>query len=180
MSTSETFRCHGCETEYSVTGPSQPTVICQHCGQVATRYGDGAAIRAYRLGYETYREARRRLTEAMSKLDAGETTLARGGYNDAAGEFERSVEQFLTAQQAAESDRIDDAAGTARKKATCYWQAAEWLSGFTYASERGDRTSAATFRHDVRTRLQVASEYDAPTAPAELASAAEAADPTRQ
>jgi hypothetical protein len=153
------YRCGECGSEYQVLGSGNPTVLCSDCEQVTAPHGDSIAKREYRVGYTRYVEARRRLTEAMDRLEAGETTLARGGFNDAAAEFEDSVDYLTTAATKAVSDDVHEPSERARKKATCLWQAAEWLSGTSYATERGEESRATQFRTDARKRLEAAAEH---------------------
>ncbi|MDS0258831.1 hypothetical protein NDI56_05415 [Haloarcula sp. S1CR25-12] len=159
MQTDEIYRCDGCGTEYRVAGDGRPTVLCSECKQVASPRGDPVAVREYRVGHVTYLEGRRRTTEALGRFESGHLTLARGGFNDAAGEFETSVDHFTTAVKRAEGDGVADACERARKKATCLWQAVEWLGGSTYASEQGDMTRATQYRNDAQQRLRSAKEY---------------------
>ena len=168
MKTTDIYRCDGCEAEYRVAGDGQPTVLCPDCKQVATPHGDSVAGREYRVGYVKYVEGRRRTTEAMRRFESGHMTLARGGFNDAAGEFETSVDHFTTARSQAASDIVDDTCERARKKATCLWQAVEWLGGATYANEQGDISRANSYRDDAQQRLRAAREYGDLTDPEEL------------
>jgi hypothetical protein len=167
----ETYRCDGCGTEYQVAGAEQPTVLCPDCKQVATPRGDPLARREYQVGYAKYLEARRQMTDALGQFDDGETTLARSGFNDAATEFEDSVEQFRTAARQATSDHVATPCERARKKATCLWQAVEWLSGATYASEMGDTTRVGRYKNDATQRLEAASDYGELPEPATLSTA---------
>lgn len=162
MQTHERYRCDGCGRVYRVTGEK---VLCSECNQVATPHGDPLATREYRLGHAKYVEGRRRTTEAMRRFEAGHMTLARGGFNDAATEFETSVDHFTMATRGAESDAVAETAGRARKKSTCLWQAVEWLSGATYANEQGDMSRATRYREDAQQRLQAASDYGELTDP---------------
>jgi len=164
----KTYRCDGCGTEYHVAGTAQPTVLCPDCKQVATPRGDPAARREYQVGYAKYTEARRQLTEALERFDEGDTALARGHFNDAATEFEDSVDNFTTASKQAAGDGVQDMTEQARKKATCLWQAAEWLSGATYAREQDAREQASQYRNDARQRLQAAREYGTLRDPSEI------------
>lgn len=168
MQTTETYRCDGCGAEYRVAGEAQPTVLCSECKQVATPHGDTAAVREYHVGHVKYVEGRRRTTEAMGRFESGHMTLARGGFDDAAGEFEASVEQFTMAVKQADSEAVRDACEQARKKATCLWQAVEWLSGATYANEQGANDQATRYRDDAQQRLLAAKEYGELVAPDEL------------
>jgi len=163
-----TYRCDGCGTEYRILGDDQPTVLCPDCEQVATQYGDDAAKRAYRVGYATYIEARRQTTEAMTCFEEDQLALARGSFNDAAVEFEDSVEKFTTALTRADSERLADPAESARKKATCLWQAVEWLGGATYAVEQGETVRASEYKYDAEQRLHAATEYGSLSSPDEL------------
>ncbi|MBV0901114.1 hypothetical protein [Haloarcula salina] len=173
----ETYRCAGCGTEYRVLGEPTPKVTCRDCEREAALCGTAAARREYRIGYTKYREARRQLSDAMSLADDGATALARGGFDDAAADFETSVSHFTTAVREAEVESVAESAERARKKATCLWQAVEWLSGMTFASEQGERLRARQHRHDAENRLQAASEYGSLVAPDEAFPAAEA-EPT--
>ncbi|WP_262177887.1 hypothetical protein [Haloarcula laminariae] len=168
MQQTETYRCEGCGTVFRVAGGDRPTVVCSECEQVASPHGDAAAKREYRVGHATYVEGRRRTTEALERFESGHTTLARGGFDDAAGELEDSVDRFTAAVTRADSEAVREDCERARKKATCLWQAVEWLSGATYASEKGDADRATRYRKDAQQRLRAASEYDVLTAPDEL------------
>jgi len=159
METEKLYRCDGCGTQYRVAGEGQPTVLCSECKQVASPHGDSGAGREYHLGYVKYVEGRRRSTEAMRRFESSHMTLARGGFNDAAGEFEDSVAHFTTAVSQAASDDVQEVCERARKKATCLWQAVEWLGGATYANEQGDMDRATQYRNDAQQRLRAASEY---------------------
>ncbi|EMA21877.1 hypothetical protein C435_04593 [Haloarcula marismortui ATCC 33799] len=153
-------------------GEPQPKVVCRDCDREATLSGTAAAQRAYRLGYTRYREARRQLSDALATVEDGELALARGGFDSAASDFEDSVEEFTTAVREANDDVLTEWSERARKKATCLWQAAEWLSGMTYASEQGESTQASQYRHDAENRLQAATEYGTVSSPKELLQAA--------
>jgi len=168
-----TYRCDRCKTEYRILGDDQPTVLCPDCEQVVSQYVDGAAKRAYRVGYATYLEARRQTTEAMTCFEKDQLSLARGSFNDAAVEFEDSVEKFTTALTRADSDRLAERAESARKKATCLWQAVEWLSGATYAQEQGEMARASEYKYDAEQRLQAATEYGSIASPDQLARSAQ-------
>ena len=168
MEQSQTYRCDGCGSEYRVVGETQPKVVCRECGREATLSGTAAAQRAYHVGYTRYREARRQLSDALATVEDGELALARGGFDSAASDFETSVDQFTTAVREAEADRLAELSERARKKATCLWQAAEWLSGMTYASEQGETARATTYRQDAENRLQAATEYGTIPSPEEL------------
>ena len=159
MQTTEIYRCDGCGTEYRVAGDRQPTVVCSECKQVASPHGDPVAGREYHVGYVKYVEGRRRTTEAMRRFESGHMTLARGGFDDAAGEVSDCVDHFTTAVSQADSDPVGEACERARKKATCLWQAVEWLGGATYANEQGDMDRATRYRTDAQQRLRAASEY---------------------
>ncbi|NHN62234.1 hypothetical protein BDK61_3059 [Haloarcula quadrata] len=172
MEQSQTYRCDGCGSEYRVLGEPQPKVVCRDCDREATLSGTAAAQRAYRLGYTRYREARRQLSDALATVEDGELALARGGFDSAASDFEDSVEEFTTAVREANDDVLTEWSERARKKATCLWQAAEWLSGMTYASEQGESTQASQYRHDAENRLQAATEYGTVSSPKELLQAA--------
>ena len=163
-----TYRCDGCGTEYRIIGEKQPTVLCPDCDQAVSQYGDGAAKRAYRMGYATYLEARRQTTEAMTCFQDDQLALARGSFNDAAAEYEKSVDKFTTALTRADSDPLTETAETARKKSTCLWQAVEWLSGATYAQEQGETERAGQFRRDAEQRLQAATEYGSIASPEDV------------
>jgi len=169
MQTHERYRCDGCEREYRVVGDGSPTVLCSECDQVAAPYGDPVAGLEYRLGYAKYVEGRRRTTAAMRRFESGHMTLARSGFNDAAEEFETSVDHFTTGARGAVSDDIAERTERARKKATCLWQAVEWLGGATYANEQGDMSRATRYREDAQQRLRAASDYGELTDPDELA-----------
>lgn len=169
METTETYRCDGCGAEYRVAGDKQPTVLCLSCNQVASPHGDPAAGREYRVGHAKYVEGRRRTSEAMRRFESGQMTLARGGFDDAAGEFEASVDHFTAAVSQADTEEVREACENARKKATCFWQAVEWLGGATYASEQGDMDRATRYRTDAQARLQAASEYGNLAEPDEIA-----------
>jgi hypothetical protein len=155
----ETYRCDGCGTEYHVAAGEEPTVVCPDCNQVATPRGDPKARREYQVGHAKYVEARRRLTEALDRFEAGDTTLARGGFNDAATELQTSVDHFRTAASQATSEAVTEPCERARDKATCLWQAVEWLSGATYAAEQGDQSQATRYKNDATQRLQASREY---------------------
>ncbi|MDQ2071527.1 hypothetical protein ACODNH_14735 [Haloarcula sp. NS06] len=172
MEQSQTYRCDGCGSEYRVLGDPQPKVVCRDCDRQATLSGTAAAQRAYRIGYTRYREARRQLSDALATVEDGELALARGGFDSAASDFEDSVEEFTTAVREANDDTLAELSERARKKATCLWQAAEWLSGMTYASEQGESTQASQYRHDAENRLQAATEYGTVSSPKELPQAA--------
>ncbi|AAV45195.1 unknown [Haloarcula marismortui ATCC 43049] len=172
MEQPQTYRCDGCGSEYRVLGEPQPKVVCRDCDREATLSGTAAAQRAYRLGYTRYREARRQLSDALATVEDGELALARGGFDSAASDFEDSVEEFTTAVREANDDVLTEWSERARKKATCLWQAAEWLSGMTYASEQGESTQASQYRHDAENRLQAATEYGTVSSPKELLQAA--------
>jgi hypothetical protein len=159
MESAQTYRCDGCGSEYRVLGEPQPKVVCRNCDREATLCGTAAAQRAYHIGYTRYREARRQLSDALSTVEDGEMTLARGSFDNAALDFEASVEEFTTAVREADDDTLADRSERARKKATCLWQAAEWLSGMTFASEQGETDQAATYRKDAENRLRAAREY---------------------
>lgn len=174
----ETYRCAGCGAEYRVRGDPQPKVVCRDCEREATLCGPAAARREYRIGYTKYREARRQLSDAMSLAEDGAMTLARGGFDAAAPDFEASVSHFTTAVREAEDESLGECAELARKKSTCLWQAVEWLSGMTFASEQGEEIRARQHRHDAENRLRAASEYGPVAGPDEAFPAAEAGPPT--
>ena len=159
VTTTKVYRCDSCDAEYRVAGEQQPTVLCSECKQVVTPHGDPTARREYHVGHVKYVEGRRRTTEAMERFESGHMTLARGGFDDAADEFEASVDHFTAAVQGAESADVRDACERARKKATCFWQAVEWLSGATYADEQGHTDRAMQYREDAQQRLHAASEH---------------------
>ncbi|GGK81950.1 hypothetical protein [Haloarcula sebkhae] len=173
MEQSQTYRCDGCGSEYRVLGDSQPKIVCRDCEREATLSGTAAAQRAYHVGYIRYREARRQLSDALATVEDGEMALARGGFDSAASDFEQSVEEFTTAVREADDNALAELSERARKKATCFWQAAEWLSGMTYASEQGASTQASQYRHDAENRLQAATEYGTVSSPDELLQTAE-------
>ncbi|WP_276272127.1 hypothetical protein [Haloarcula litorea] len=160
-----TYECGGCGVEYRVVGDEQPVVVCPDCGVRATLTGDAGARREYTVGRAKYREGRRRLSVALAAYEDGDQPLARGDFDDAAGDFEEAVDHFTTAVRRAESRAVGMHCDTARKKATCLWQAAQWLSGASWARERGDETRAAEFQHDARNRLQAAARYEDPPEP---------------
>jgi len=164
----DTYRCDGCGAEYHVAAGEEPTVLCSDCNQVATPRGDPKARREYQVGHAKYVEARRRLTDAMDHFEADQTTLARGGFNDAAAELQDSVDHFRTAARQATGDGVTADCERARDKATCLWQAVEWLSGATYAAEQGKAEQATRFRRDGTNRLKAASEYGQLAEPDEL------------
>ncbi|KAA9398639.1 hypothetical protein Har1130_10495 [Haloarcula sp. CBA1130] len=168
MEQSQTYKCDGCGSEYRVLGEPQPKIVCRDCEREATLSGTAAAQRAYHIGYTRYREARRQLSDALATVEDGEMTLARGSFDNAATDFEASVDQFTTAVGEADDNTLAELAERARKKATCLWQAAEWLSGMTYASEQGEPTQASQYRHDAENRLQAATEYGTVSSPEEL------------
>ncbi|RLN01522.1 hypothetical protein [Haloarcula sp. Atlit-7R] len=168
MEQSQTYKCDGCGSEYRVLGESQPKIVCRDCEREATLSGTAAAQRAYHVGYIRYREARRQLSDALETVENGEMALARGGFDSAAADFEESVEEFTTAVREADDNGLAELSERARKKATCLWQAAEWLSGMTYASEQGESTQASQYRHDAENRLQAATEYGTVSSPDEL------------
>ncbi|WP_324662277.1 hypothetical protein [Haloarcula sediminis] len=168
MQSTETYRCDGCGTTYQVAGEGEPTVLCSECDQVASPHGDAAAGREYRVGHVKYIEGRRRTTEALGRFESGQTTLARGGFDDAASEFEDSVDRFTAAVARADSEPVREDCERARKKATCLWQAVEWLGGATYASEQGDTDRATRYREDAQQRLRAAKAYDDLVAPEAL------------
>ncbi|KOX92402.1 hypothetical protein [Haloarcula rubripromontorii] len=167
MEQSQTYKCDGCGSEYRVLGESQPKIVCRDCEREATLSGTAAAQRAYHVGYIRYREARRQLSDALETVEDGEMALARGGFDSAAADFEESVEEFTTAVREADDNGLAELSERARKKATCLWQAAEWLSGMTYASEQGESTQASQYRHDAENRLQAATEYGTVSSPDE-------------
>lgn len=169
MGNVETYRCDGCGEEYQVHGEPQPKVVCRNCKREATLCGTSAARRAYRIGYARYREARRQLSDALATVEDGEMTLARGGFDGAAADFETSVDQFTTAVREADDGTVANCSERARKKATCLWQAAAWLSGMTFASEQGEATQ---YRHDAENRLQAAREYGPLSPPKDVLQAA--------
>jgi len=173
MESVQTYRCDGCGSEYWVRGESQPKVVCRDCDREATLCGTAAAQRAYHIGYTRYREARRQLSDALATVEEGEMTLARGSFDSAATDFEASVEEFTTAVGEADDDTLAELSERARKKATCLWQAAEWLSGMTYAREQGESTQATQYRHDAENRLQAAKEYGTVSHPDEALQDAE-------
>jgi len=173
MEAPQTYRCDGCGSEYRVIGEPQPKVVCRNCDREATLCGTAAAQRAYHIGYTRYREARRQLSDALSTVEDGEMTLARGSFDNAATDFEASVDEFTTAVREADDETLADQSEQARKKATCLWQAAEWLSGMTFASEQGDTTQATQYRHDAENRLQAAKEYGTVARPDEVLQTAE-------
>ncbi|WP_336337994.1 hypothetical protein [Haloarcula brevis] len=168
MEKAQTYRCDGCGSEYRVVGKSQPKVVCRNCDREATLCGAAAAQRAYHIGYTRYREARRQLSDALATVEDGEMALARGGFDSAASDFEASVDQFTTALREADDEALGEFAERGRKKATCLWQAAEWLSGMTYAREQGETAQASTYRKDAENRLQAAREYGTVSSPEEL------------
>lgn len=173
MQAVQTYRCDGCGSKYRVQGESQPKVVCRDCDREATLSGAAAAQRAYHIGYTRYREARRQLSDALATVEDGEMALARGGFDNAVSDFEASVDQFTTAVREASDDTPAALSERARKKATCFWQAAEWLSGMTYAREQGETTQATQYRNDAENRLQAASEYGTVLHPDELFQAVE-------
>ncbi|KAA9409214.1 hypothetical protein EGO51_05210 [Haloarcula hispanica] len=173
MEQSQTYRCDGCGSEYRVLGEPRPKIVCRDCEREAALSGTAAAQRAYHIGYTRYREARRQLSDALATVEDGEMALARGGFDSAASDFEESVEEFTTTVREADDDSLTELAERARKKATCLWQAAEWLSGMTYASEQGESTQASQYRHDAENRLQAATEYGTVSSPEELLQSAE-------
>ncbi|MBX0303289.1 hypothetical protein [Haloarcula salinisoli] len=165
MEKTEIYHCDGCGAQYRVSGEGQPTVLCSECKQVASPHGDSVAGREYHVGHVKYVEGRRRTTEAMERFESGDLPLARGGFNDAASEFEDSVDHFTSAVSGADSESVREACERARKKATCIWQAVEWLGGATYASEQGDTDRERRYREDAQQRLRTAKEYGELVAP---------------
>lgn len=159
MEQTDTYRCDGCGAAYSVSGTNRPTIICPDCDQVATPRGNEMARQQYKLGYTKYLEARRQVTEALERFESGDMALARGGFNGAATEFEESVDHFTAAASQATDEPVAEPSECARKKATCLWQAAEWLSGAAYAEEQGASDQASTYRADAQQRLRAAREY---------------------
>ncbi|MFC6973618.1 hypothetical protein ACFQL1_01385 [Halomicroarcula sp. GCM10025709] len=135
------------------------TVTCPDCGRRRRLCGDCTARREYRLGYATYREGRRRLTAGLDRYTDERWTDARAHIEAAADQFQTAVGHFTTAVGRAETDGITEPCELARQKATCLWQAMEWLSGATFASEQSAELLAAQFRHDGRERLQTAADY---------------------
>jgi hypothetical protein len=172
MSQTDTYHCDGCGAEYQVSGANRPTVICPDCDRVATPRGNETARREYKLGYTKYLEARRQVTEALDRFEAGDMALARGGFNDAAAEFEDCVEHFTTAAARATDDSVAEPAERARKKATCLWQATEWLSGAAYAREQAASEQASTYRADAQQRLRAARDFGDLPEPPRLAATA--------
>ena len=168
MQTTEIYRCDGCGAKYRVAGEEQPTVLCSECEQVASPHGDAVAGREYHVGHAKYVEGRRRTTEAMRRFESGHMTLARVGFDDAAGEFEDSVDHFTAAVSRADSEAVREPCERARKKATCLWQAVEWLGGATYANEQGHMDRATRYRKDAQQRLRAAKTYGDLVDPDEL------------
>ena len=139
-------RCGGSLSQYRL-GDAE-TVACDDCIYV------GVAV-----DHTSEPGHRESWTEALDRFEAGDTTLARGGFNDAATELQTSVDHFRTAARQATSDDVTDPCERARDKATCLWQAVEWLSGATYAAEQGDRSQANRYKNDATQRLQASREY---------------------
>jgi exonuclease VII small subunit len=164
----QTYRCDGCESKYHVAAGEDPIVLCPDCKQIADRWDGSKAKQEYQIGHAKYTEARRRLTQAVNQLESGKTTLARGGFNDAADELQDSVDHFRTATQTATDHDLTDQCEQARDKATCLWQAAEWLSGASYATEQNNSEKAQRFQRDARTRFEAAAEYGTIPEPDEL------------
>lgn len=162
------YRCSGCDTRFRIVGETQPRIVCRECDREADLTGNPRARREYRLGHARYVEGRRRFTTGLEKFEDGHLTLARGDLDAAAGEFEQSVDHFTTGTRQAESDHLDDLIERARKKATCLWQAVEWLSGASFAREQDRSTLAAEYQHDARRRIEAARDYGDLCPPSEL------------
>jgi hypothetical protein len=162
-----TYRCDGCESTYHVAAGENPILLCPECKQIADRWDDSKSKHEYQVGHAKYTEARRRLTETIDQLDNNKTTLARSGFNDAADELQESVEHFRTATRSAADTDLHAQCERARDKATCLWQAAEWLSGASYATEQNNLAQAQRFHSDARDRFKAAGEYGTITSPDE-------------
>lgn len=156
------YRCDECGTSYRAEG--QPILFCGNCGAGLSSQSDSMAAATYRIGYATYTEARRRTSEATRRFEHGSVVTARAGFNDAAEEFEASVDRFTTAKDHASSEQVQTACEQARKKATCYQQAVEWLGVATYAREKGQREANRCIS-DATGRVLAAREYGELTDP---------------
>jgi hypothetical protein len=127
------------------------------------------AVATYRIGHAKYIEARRRTSEATTQFETGSLVPARAGFNDASEEFDASVDEFTTAKEQAARDDIEAVCERARKKATCYQQAVEWLSVATYAQEKGQREANRCIE-DATDRVRAARDYGTLPRPDELRS----------
>jgi hypothetical protein len=168
MKSLHTYQCGGCEATYHVAAGETPILLCPECKQIANRWDDSNAKHEYQIGHAKYIEARRRLTEAINQFENDKTTLARGGFNDAADELQNSVDHFRVAARSATDDGLHAQCELAWYKTTCLWQASEWLSGASYATEQSNQAQAQRFQSDAHDRFKAASEYGAITAPDEL------------
>jgi len=173
------YRCGGCGTEFRVVSERRPRVICPECKVVATPSGDSEALGAYQVGQARYQEARRQLGAGLKHYAGGQLVDARALFDGASEDFEVAVEQFRNAANTADTPEIREQAETARKKATCFWQGADWLSGATYAQEDDAPDRAQQFREEAEQKLLDAREHGTVAAPAELGAHTDADIPRR-
>lgn len=157
---------HGRAT--SAAASREHTVDCPDCGRPLSVSREGLARHEYRLGYAGYVEARRQLTVGLEQYERGRFTDARAHVEAAADGFGTAVGQFTTAVGVVEREELSEHCERARQKATCLWQAMEWLSGATFASERGADELAERFQERACGRLRTAADYGNVADPGDL------------
>jgi hypothetical protein len=108
------------------------------------------------------------LTVGLDRYGGQRWTDARAHIEAAADQFQTAVEHFTTAVGRVRRDSVAEPCEQARKKATCFWQATELLSGATFAREQSLHRLAEQFRRDGRKRLQAGTEYGSLADPSAL------------
>jgi hypothetical protein len=169
MSETVVYRCGGCRTEFHVGGEVHPTVLCPDCNVVASRRGDADAVAAYRVAYAHYREGRRQLAAGLSAFDEHDWTHARSLFTGAATAFDTAVEEFTEAETRAEAASLAEMTGTARQKATAFWQIVEWLGGTAFARKNDNAERAERFLSEAKQQFQPVSDLGDLTEPDALA-----------
>lgn len=153
------YSCDSCGAEFRVRSETRPTVICSDCNVTTTPQDDRKAIAAYRVGYVRYQEGRRQLTAGLERFDDKQWTHARALFAGGSEAFETAVEQFRSAANQSQRTSLRTRIETGRKKSSCYWQVADWLSGTAYARENDDRARASHFRSEAEAELEHANEF---------------------
>lgn len=153
------YRCEGCQSEFTVESDSEPTIICPECDIVATLCDDSGVIILYRVGYAQYREGRRQLSSAIASLEEERWVNARALCNSGADAFEEAVGKFTRVVDRGDDPSVSEPADSARKKATRYWRAADWLSGTAYAREKRAQDRAQTYQREAEQQIRRAGEF---------------------
>lgn len=143
-----------CVRRWTADGPDDQPDPAALREQVADLTPSQSARGCYRVAYASHQKGRRYLSRGLQACDDANWTGAGTAFEAACGQFAEAADLFAKGTNLADDPLTSALTERARRRATSFRAAAEWLTGFATAADDGDAGRKRTHREEAARVLE--------------------------